>query len=203
MKNNIVEIHYYVDKINGRNNTNTFNEFKKPPKINQSVIRKHILPFQRNFSSVNLQINCNGNKQILDGTKSVKSSKKKKINLPKIGGLFLTGNNVRAKSATKKTKENKNNDVIIKLNPKRKDLLKNVEKIHDMNRFCSNYHITKNNGDPNGDENKPFILEKINLDILKHVQIPFTLKDEKFRMTKFFKDFGQITKISFSPSKKV
>lgn len=201
MKNNIVEIHYYVDKINGRNNTNTFNELKKPPKINQSIIKKHILPFQRNFSSMNLQINCNGNKQIFDGIKSVKSSHKKTINLPKID-LFLTGNNVRAKSATKKSKENKNNDAIIKLNPKRKDIIKNVEKIHDMNRFYSKkYHIQQNNG--NDDENKPFILEKINFDILKNVQIPFTLKDEKFRMTKFFKDFGQITKISFSPTKKV
>lgn len=71
-----------------------------------------------------------------------------------------------------------------------------------MNRFYSKkYHIKHSNG--NDDENKAFILEKINFDILKNVQIPFTLKDEKFRMTKFFKDFGQITKISFSPTKKV
>ena len=81
----------------------------------------------------------------------------------------------------------KNSNNIIKLNPRLKDIPHNIERIHELNHLYYN-------------DNKRFIVEDIKLDILNHIKLPFRYKNDEFRMTKYFKDFGKLTRISFTPS---
>ena len=94
MKNDIVEIHYYTEIINGRNaQENLIN--KKPARINPSIIKKHILPLKRNLSFVDVP---SKDKTIQYG---FESGKKKKKTLPKIN---IPHNNIKALSAMNKNK---------------------------------------------------------------------------------------------------
>ena len=184
MKNDIVEIHYYTDIINGKNYPGN-NINKKPVGINPSIINKHILPLRRKLSFVDVP---SKDKTIQYG---FESGKKKKKTLPK---LNIPHNNIRALSALNKNKNIKtvpsnikNSNNIIKLNPRLKDIPHNIERIHELNHLYYN-------------DNKRFIVEDIKLDILNHIKLPFRYKNDEFRMTKYFKDFSKLTRISFTPS---
>ena len=75
-----------------------------------------------------------------------------------------------------------------KLNPNLESVRKNKK----------NYEKNQKKIDNQKKEGKFMIQEKLTINIIQNPQIKFNSNDEKYRLFKLFKGFGNITKITFS-----
>ena len=159
-----------------------------------------------------ITVSKNKKKNEKEKEKEIKAKDKiKKLNKPKEINLNIIGKNTKdasqntSKEKFYKTKSYSSSNIKIKNSSnkkKKKYIYKLNPHLESVRRNKTNYEknqeLIYNQTYDNENNTNIIIQEKIKIDIIQNPQIKFKTNDEKYRLFKYFKGFGNITKIIFT-----
>ena len=201
-KFNVVQMFYNFD--NNNNQIKYFDEFIPKCKLRDEV-KKYLInknkmkkikkiKNKRNLSIHNFNkvfdINLNNSNNNNDNDKKIIRNYSTKIKTHPNFPIIFNNNNNNKNNKNNNIKEKNKTNYLMKLNPNLDSIRENYKKF--MN-YKSKIYNTENNNN-----NQPlFYEEKIKINILNNFQIKYNNNIDKFKMKKYFKNFGEITQIKF------